>query len=61
MGVPPVIIHVHRIFHHKPSSYWGTLMTTETSSPMLDVGCASRNWLQGDHVVTQLEMGDISH
>ena len=24
MGVPPVIIHFSGIFHHKPSSYWGS-------------------------------------
>ena len=23
MGVPLVIIHLNRIFHYKPSSYWG--------------------------------------
>ena len=28
MGVPPVIIHVHRIFPDKPSSYRGTPMTS---------------------------------
>ena len=30
MGVLPVIIHFNRIFHYKPSSYWGTTMIMET-------------------------------
>ena len=30
MVEPLVIIHFHRIFHYKPSSYWGTPMTLET-------------------------------
>ena len=28
IGVPPVIIHFNGIVHYKPSSYWGTPMTS---------------------------------
>ena len=31
IGVSPRIIHFHRIFHCKPSSYWGTTVTMETA------------------------------
>ena len=54
IGLPQLVIHFHRKFHDKPSGYWGTLMTKETSSTVVDVGSASRNRLQGDHVTTQL-------
>ena len=30
MGVPPVLIPFNRMFHYKPTSYWGTPMTMET-------------------------------
>ena len=31
VGVPPNHPLIHRMFHYKPSSYWGAPMTMETS------------------------------
>ena len=36
MRVPPVIVHLNRIFPYKPSSYWGTAIYGHPHMGMMD-------------------------